>query len=323
MRAMVINEFGGPEVFVAQEIEKPEPGPNEVLIKVRASSVNPADAAARRGMPGPHPAVTLPAVLGYDAAGIVESIGSGVTSFAVGDSVFGIPIGGKRGGAYAEYCVASIDSISKMPNSRSFEEAAAVPVAGGVAWTALISRAKLSIGETALIHGGAGGVGSFAVQMAKAAGAFVCASCAQDDMERVRALGADCVLDYKCGKVFETVLAETNGKGVDVSFTTVGGPTFAESFAATREGGRVVTITGPEQGLEAAQFIAVSRNLTLHFVHLDEVSAKLAWLSDLMERGQIKPLISHVYPLSKVGEAHHMQESRGENVYGKIIVRID
>ncbi len=323
MRAMVINAFGGPEVFVAQEIERHDPGPNEVLIKVRASSVNPADGAARRGMPGPHPAVTLPAVLGYDAAGIVESIGSGITRFAVGDSVFGIPIGGKRGGAYAEYCIASIDSISKMPNNRSFEEAAAAPVAGGVAWAALISRAKLSIGETVLIHGGAGGAGSFAVQIAKAAGAFVFASCASNDMERVRALGADCVLDYQCGKVVETVLEETKGKGADVSFTTVGGPTFVESFAATREGGRVVTITGPDLGLEEAQFIAISRNLTLHFVHLDEVSSKLAWLRVLMERGQIKPLISHVYPLSHVGEAHRVQESRGENVYGKIIIRID
>ena len=320
MRAMVINDFGGPEVFVAQEITKPDPGPNEVLIHVRASSVNPADVAARRGMPGPHPVLILPAVLGYDVAGVVDSIGAGVTCVAPGDSVFGIPIGGVRGGAYAEYCIVASESLSKMPGNISFAEAAATPVAGGTAWTALMSRSKLCVGETTLIHGGAGGVGSFAVQIAKAAGAYVFASCAQHDIERVRALGADRVIDYRSGKVIETVMAETEGRGVDVSFTTVGGPTFVDSFAATREGGRVATITGPALGLEGAQFLAVSRNLTLHFVHLDDVGSKLCSLRALIERGQIDPLISHTFALAQLGEAHRLQESGGENLYGKIVI---
>ena len=321
MKAMIIANFGGPDVFAERELEKPLPGPREVLVRVHGSSVNPADLGARRGGAGPHANLTLPAVLGFDVSGVVECVGPEVITVSPGDAVY-YTAGGAHGGGYAEYSVAAIDTIARMPSNLSFLEAAAVPVAGGTAWAALISRAKLGIGETVLIHGGAGGVGSFAVQIAKAAGAFVFATCGAYDTERVSALGADRVLDYRAGNFAKAILAETGGRGVDVSFTTVGGPTFVDSFAATREGGRVVTVTGPAVGMEAAQFVAVGRNLTLHFVHLDDPRPKLSALCTLIERGCIKPLISHTFPLTLVAEAHRRLEQGGEGVYGKIVIDV-
>jgi len=322
MKAMVITALGGLDVFAEQEINTPTPGPNEVLVRVLASSVNPADIGARRGMLGPH-SVSLPAVLGFDVSGIITQIGPGVLDWAIGEAVYyAIPAQVGQGGGYAEFHVAPTGILAKKPANLSFTEAAAVPVAGGTAWAALISRAALRVGETALIHGGAGGVGSFAVQIAKAAGAFVFATCGSYDAERVCALGADRVIDYRSEKFAEVVMAETGGQGVDVSFTTVGGPTFAESLPVTRAGGRVVTITGPATGLEAAQFMAMSRNLTLHFVHLDDTRPKLDALRALIEHGRIKPLISMTLPLAQVAEAHRRQEGGGEALYGKIVLEV-
>jgi len=245
MKAMVISRLGGPEVFEERELDTPAPGTNEVLVRVRASSVNPADIGARRGAFGPH-GVVPPAVLGYDVAGVIERVGPGVADWAAGEAVYyAVPASAGQAGGYAEFHVAPARILAKKPANLSFTEAAAVPVAGGTAWAALISRAALGVGEAVLIHGGAGGVGSFAVQIAKAAGAFVFATCGSYDADRVRGLGADRVIDYRADKFVGVVMAETGGQGVDVSFTTVGGPTFAESLAVTRGGGRVVTITGP------------------------------------------------------------------------------
>lgn len=200
MKAMVIGRLGGPEVFEARVLDTPTLGPNEVLVRVRASSVNPADVGARRGAFGPH-GVALPAVLGYDVAGVIEQVGPGVAGWAAGDAVYyAIPAGAGQGGGYAEFHAAPGRALAKMPANLSFTQAAAVPVAGGTAWAALISRAALTVGETVLIHGGAGGVGSFAVQIAKAAGAFVFATCGAYDADRVRGLGADRVIDYRTDK---------------------------------------------------------------------------------------------------------------------------
>ena len=323
MRAMVITAFGGPEVFEEREIPTPSPGPNEVLVRVRASSVNPADIGARRGMFGPHGA-SLPAVLGFDVSGTIEAVGPGVPGWAVGDAVYYvIPAGADQGGGYAEFHVAPTAILAKKPANLSFAQAASVPVAGGTAWAALISRAALRVGETALIHGGAGGVGSFAVQIARAAGAFVLATCGAYDAERVRGLGADRVIDYRADNVADSVLGETSGQGVDLSFTTVGGPTLAGCLPLTRMGGRIVTVTGPATGLEAAQFTAAGRNLTLHFVHLDDTQPKLEALRRLIERGQVTPLISAVLPMTQVAEAHRRQEQGGEALYGKIVLEAD
>ncbi len=320
MKAMVIAANGGPEVFEEREMDTPVPGANEVLVLVRASSVNPADVGARRGMFGPH-AMALPAVLGFDVAGTIGQVGPGVTGWVVGDDVYyAIPADAGHAGGYAEFNIAPASILARKPSNLSFAEAAAVPVAGGTAWAALISRAAVRVGETVLIHGGAGGVGSFAVQIARAAGAFVFATCGAYDAARVRELGAHRVIDYRTEKFADVVLAETGGKGVDVSFTTVGGPLLAESLLVTRMGGRAVTVTGPAAGLEGAQFAAMMRNLTIYFAHLDEAAPKLEALRTLIKRGQLKPLICATFPMTRVADAHRLQEQGGETVYGKIVL---
>ena len=321
MKAMVITAHGGPEVFEERELPMPVPGPNEARVRVHASSVNPIDIGARRGMPGPHQP-TLPAVLGYDVSGIVDSIGPGVTEVAVGDAVYYAVPAESVGGGYAEYHIAPASVLARKPSNLSFTEAAAVPVAGGTAWAALMSRAALTVGETVLIHGGAGGVGSFAVQIARAAGAFVFATCSEADRDRVLLLGANRFINYRTERFAEVVMAETNGQGVDTVFTTIGGGTLAQSLSVTREGGRAVTITGPATGLEAAQFVAVMRNLSLHFVHLDDAKPKLDALRVLIERFQVKPLISHTFPLAQVADAHRCLEQGGDSVYGKVVLEV-
>jgi len=316
MRAMVITSFGGPEVFQEREVEKPTPGKNEILVKVHATSVNPADCGVRQGIFGP--AIALPAILGYDVSGVVEAIGEGVQDFKVGDEVFyAIEIFAGAGGN-AEYHVAHASIVTKKPSNLSHQEAASVPVAGGTAWAALISKADIRLGETVLIHGGAGGVGSFGVQIAKAAGAYVYATCGSYDADLVKSIGADRVIDYRTENFVDIIQNETGGKGVDVTFSTVSGPVLAESLKVTKTEGRAVTVTGVEGDLN----FAIRKNITVHFVHLDNPRPKLEALRTIIERGQLKPVVGMTFPLNQVAQAHKKLEQGGEGVYGKIVLAV-
>jgi NADPH:quinone reductase-like Zn-dependent oxidoreductase len=319
---MVITAHGGPEVFARRD-DLPDitPGPNEALVRVKGSSVNPADAGARSGMFGGGP---LPAILGYDVSGVIEEIGPGVTEFAPGDAVY-YPIppaharpgasepGTERGGGYAEFHVAPVSLMARKPANLSHMEAGAV--AGGTAWAALVTRLQIRVGETVLIHGGAGGVGSFAVQIARAAGARVFATCGAYDRERVRALGADRVIDYR-SEDFAHILQREAG-GADACLVTAGGPVLAQSMAALKRGGRLATVTGPSPGLEQAAFQAAMLGLTLHFVSLDDPRPKLEALGTLLERGLVRPLISHTFPVTQIAEAHRSLETGGPGSYGR------
>jgi NADPH:quinone reductase-like Zn-dependent oxidoreductase len=313
---MVITSFGGPEVFQEREVEKPTPGKNEILVKVHATSVNPADCGVRQGIFGP--AIALPAILGYDVSGVVEAIGEGVQDFKVGDEVFyAIEIFAGAGGN-AEYHVAHASIVTKKPSNLSHQEAASVPVAGGTAWAALISKADIRLGETVLIHGGAGGVGSFGVQIAKAAGAYVYATCGSYDADLVKSIGADRVIDYRTENFVDIIQNETGGKGVDVTFSTVSGPVLAESLKVTKTEGRAVTVTGVEGDLN----FAIRKNITVHFVHLDNPRPKLEALRTIIERGQLKPVVGMTFPLNQVAQAHKKLEQGGEGVYGKIVLAV-
>ncbi|MEJ2634542.1 MAG: alcohol dehydrogenase catalytic domain-containing protein, partial [Calditrichia bacterium] len=189
MKAMVITGFGGPEVFKKTDLEKPVPGPNELLVKVYATSVNPVDYKIRKA--GSWAGLELPAVIGYDASGVVEEIGPGVQDFRPGDEVFYTPEIFGKPGTYAEYHVVDEAIVARKPSNLTHEEAAGIPLAGGTAWDALMTRGLLMAGETVLIHGGSGGVGSLAVQIAKAAGAYVYTTCGDYSKDLVRKLGAD------------------------------------------------------------------------------------------------------------------------------------
>lgn len=316
MKAMVITNFGSPEVFVKSEVDKPTPKNNEVLVKVYATSVNPADCGVRQGIFGPR--VKLPAILGFDVSGVVEAVGENVRDFQVGDEVY-YPIAHEEGGgANAEYHVANESTIAKKPTNISHLEAASVPVAGGTAWAALINRANIKVGETVLIHGGAGGVGTFAIQIAKAAGAYVYTTCGKYDTDFVKSIGADRAIDYRKEDFIKIIMQETGGAGVDITFTTVDGEILAKSLAVTKADGRAVTITGVTGDLN----IAILKNITVHFTHLDRTRPKLDALRNLIERGDIKPVVSKTFSLHQVGQAHKTFEEGGEGVRGKIVVQV-
>jgi len=230
---MVTPQFGGADLFEERDIERPRPGAGEVLVKVVAAGTNPVDAKLRAN--GRSAGLEAPIVLGADISGVVEEVGPGVTDLAPGEEVFYTPevFGPLSNGSYAEYHVAKADIVAKKPATISHEEAAAVPLAGGTVYEAIVRRLAVRVGETILIHGGAGGVGSFAVQIAKAAGARILATASSDNQEILKELGADVTLDYKRQNMKEVALDDTGGEGVDVVLDNVGGETIVERIPAT------------------------------------------------------------------------------------------
>jgi NADPH2:quinone reductase len=314
MKAMIITDFGSPEVFREQEVPVPQPEANEVLVRVHATSVNPADYKIRRA--GQWAGVRPPAIIGYDVSGVVEATGPGVRDFKVGDEVFYTPEMPGRFGSYAEYHVANEAIVARKPANLSHIEAASIPLAGGTAWDALIPRVNVQVGETVFIHGGTGGVGSLAVQIAKAAGAYVFTTCSTPNVELARSLGADRVIDYKTENFVDVLTKETAGRGVDVVFDAVGGQAFSQMLAAARSHGRIVGVAGTSGDLN----MALLKNITLHFLSLQRARYKMDALRVLIERGQLKPVIDSVMPLTEVAAAHRRLENGGTR--GKIVLRV-
>ena len=314
MKAMIITGFGGPEVFQPQELPTPTPEADEVLVKVYATSINPVDYKIRQA--GSWAGVQPPAVIGYDVSGVVEAVGAMVKDFKVGDEVYYTPDIPGRGGSYAEYHVAREAIVAHKPKNLSHIEAASIPLAGGTAWDALITRAQLKLGETVLIHGGTGGVGSLAVQIAHAAGAYVFTTCSGKNAELAKKLGADRVIDYKTENYADIILKETNGKGVDVVFDTVGGETITNSIPATKMYGRMVSVVD----IAGNTYPAFLKNITLHYLFLQRERYKLDYLRNLLESGKIKPVVAKVMPLAEVAQAHKELEQGG--VTGKIVLQV-
>jgi NADPH:quinone reductase len=313
---MVIPEFGGPDLFEARDVERPEPGPGEVLVRVIASGTNPVDAKFRSS--GDAMGLEIPIILGLDVSGVIEEVGPGVTDLAPGDEVYYTPeVSGTRSNAsYAEYNVAPADIVAKKPASLSHEEAAAVPLAGGTAYEAIVRRLAVRVGETILIHGGAGGVGSFAVQIAKASGARVLASAGTHNQNTLRELGVDVPIDYTSEDVFEVALEDTAGAGVDAVFDTVGGDLIARSIQATRVFGRLASIISLQGDLTPGYRL----NQTFYGVFLLRERARLDEMTRLIERGQMRPLVDEVLPLDQVAKAHERLESGHGR--GKVVLRV-
>ena len=313
MKAMVITAFGGPEVFEARELAKPVPGAGQLLVRVKATSVNPVDAKIRAA--GAWAGVVPPAVIGYDVAGLVESTGPGATRFTPGDPVFYTPQIFGSPGSYAEYHVVNEAIVAALPEGLSFDGAATLPLAGCTAIDALMGFAKVASGETVLIHAGAGGVGSLAIQMAKAAGARVLATVSARNADLVRGLGAE-PIDYRAGPFEEAVLAATGGKGVDFAYDTVGGDTLARSVAVVRAHGKLASIVGTSGDLSGAY----GRNLTMYFGFLERSGAKMESLRLLAERKLVRPVIDSRMALAAVADAHRRLEAGG--VRGKIVLEV-
>jgi NADPH2:quinone reductase len=313
MRAIVMTDYGGPEVLRKRDVPKPEPGPNEVLVRVYATSVNPVDYKRRRA--GPSSGLVLPAILGYDVSGVVEAVGSAVQQFEPGDEVYYTPEIPGKGGSYAEYHVAHEQIVAEKPPSLSHFEAASIPLAGSTAWDALIERAEVEVGETVLIHG-AGGVGSLAIQLAKAAGAYVFVTCSDYMVSLAEELGADRAINYKSEDYREVIQEVTEGAGVDVVLDTVGGQTLADSIEVTKPFGRMAGIVSTEAGFRSG----FRKNITAHFVYLQRARYKLDALRALIEWGKLKPVVDSVLDLSDVAMAHQRLEAGG--VKGKIVLNV-
>src|SRR5215208_6633416 len=316
MRAMILPEFGDPNLFEERDVERPEPGPGEVLVHIFASSVNLVDTKFRAdgGSAGLEP----PVILGADISGVVEEVGPGVMDLAPGDEVYYTPeiIGPNSNGAYAEYHVAPASIVAKKPASLSHEEAAAVPLAGGTAYEAIVRRLAVRIGETVLIHGGAGGVGSFAVQIAKTSGARVLASAGSHNQDTLKELGVNVAIDYTSEDVFEVALEDGAGVGVDAVFDNVGGDLIAESIQATRVLGRLASIISLQGDFTPGYRL----NQTFHNVFLLRERAWLDEMTRLVEREQMRPLVDEVLPLEEVGKAHERLDSGHGR--GKVVLRV-
>jgi len=299
MRAVVLHEIGGPETLRLEEVDTPEPGDGEVLIKVRAAAVNPVDWKYRRGlMPKP-----LPAVLGSDVSGSVET--SRADGFNEGDDVFGLA----TSGGYAEFATAPARMLARKPEGISHEQAAAIPVAGMTAWQALYDRAGLDRGQTALISGAAGGVGHFAVQFAKLAGARTIGIGSTDNREFVLGLGADEYIDYTQQDVAESA------SDVDVAFDTVGGEMTQALLPTVRQGGILVTIAAA-----APEDAARERGARAELVIMSPDAEQLARIAELVAAGDVRVEISHTIPLAQVQQAHLLSESG--HTRGKIILAV-
>lgn len=315
MRAIVLPRFGGPELLELREVEQPAPGSGEVLVRVMASGTNPVDAKLRAD--GTWANLTPPVILGYDAAGVIEALGPGVHDLAPGAEVWYTPeIFGNPAGTYAEYEVVPARLVAPKPKGLSFIDAAAVPLAGGTAWEAVIRRLALRPGETVLIHGGAGGVGSFAVQFARAAGARVIATASAGNLETLRVLGADLAIDYGADDLAETVLAATDGRGADAAFDIEGVDRVARCLPLLRPGGRVACILPPQGDLT----LLYQKNIALHGVFLTRERRRLEEMRPLFERGQARPIIDQVLPLEEVRRAHERLDSGHGR--GKIVLEI-
>jgi len=319
MKAMILTSFGGPQSFELREVPKPVPQAGQVLVRVHATSINPLDFQVRRGDYAD--LVQLPTITGHDVSGVVEEVGPGVTSFEPGDEVWYTPQIFDGPGSYAEYHVASESIVGKKPASLSHLEAATLTLVGGTAWEALVVRAGLRVGESILVHGGAGGVGHVAIQLAKAIGARVFTTVREENFEFARSMGADVLIDYTTEDYVEAVLRETGGRGVDVVFDTIGGDTLTRSPDALAQLGRVVSIVDIAKPQNLVQ--AWGKNASYHFVFTRQNRGKLDELSALIERGQLRPHVGAVYSLADLALAHARLESSNNGLKGKIAIAIE
>ena len=318
MKALVLPSFGGPDAFELRDVPKPVPGAGQVLVQVHATSINPLDYQVRRG---DYPdLVPLPAITGHDVSGVVEAVGPGVTAFVPGDEVWYTPQIFQGAGSYAQYHVAAEGIVAKKPAALSHVEAAALTLVGGTAWEALVVRAGLRVGESILIHGGAGGVGHVAIQLAKAMGAKVFTTARAANTEFVQRMGADVVIDYENEDYADAVLRHTGGRGVDVVFDTIGGNTLSRSADVLAQLGRVVSIVdiAQPQNLIAAW----GKNASYHFVFTRQHRGKLDELGALVARGQLRPHVGALFTLADVPRAHALLQSPNNGLQGKIAIAV-
>ena len=318
MKAVRNHRYGGPEVMKVEEIERPVPAPDEILVKVYASGVNPVDWFIRKGgIDALKPLMPLPNTLGWDVAGVVEETGSEVTGFQKGDAVYGVPNFPGTGGSYAEYCAAKAAQFAPKPRSLSFNEAAGVPLVALTAWTGMFEYGKLQAGQRMLIQGASGSVGVCALQFAKAKGAYVIAIGSGENLDYLKSLGADEVIDYTTQQFEELV------QDVDVvleASSVRDNNERLKSVSVLRQGGILVSVnTDFPFNDEVIQALA-SKGAKGELAVMEPRQEWLTEIAQLVDEGKVKVVISKVFPLEQVAEAHIAGETR--QVKGKIVLEI-
>ena len=306
MKAMVVHEYGGPEVLKLEEVPRPEPKENEALVRVIASGVNPVDALIVSGKYAKEFGTHVPLTPGYDIAGVVEQTGAKIRKLKVGDGVYGYLL---WGGGYAEYAVATEGEAAIKPKSLSYSEAASVPLVVLTAWQALIDAGKLSSGQTVLIHGGSGGVGTMAIQIAKARGGRVIATASTANQHLLKELGADVAVDYTKEK-FEDV-----AKDVDVVLDTVGKDTLTRSYGVVKKGGFIATLVARLDQAELDK-----RGIRGASISVKPDANELEQITKLIEAKKIKPVVSQELPLAEATRA--LQQAATHHTRGKIVLKI-
>jgi NADPH:quinone reductase-like Zn-dependent oxidoreductase len=333
MNAVLAEKYGGPEVLELADIEVPQPGPNGVLVRVHASSVNPLDWKLRKGLLSPLWNLRFPVIWGCDLSGVVDRVGRNVTLFRPGDEVYGFKHGKVAQtyrGTYAEYAVIPESALSRKPASLSHQEAGTVPLAALTAWQALVDHGRLVSGSRVLVHAAAGGVGVFAVQIAKSLGAYVAGTASSRNQDFVRQLGADLVIDYTREKI------EDKLSGYDLVLDGVGKSVWPASLRILRRGGRLVTLNLPIPdenpgklrffatalaGVLGGSMQALVRGKRLLVPQAKPRGAELEKITALIEAGKVRPIIEKVFPLEQLGEAHRLSESG--HVRGKLAIMME
>jgi NADPH:quinone reductase-like Zn-dependent oxidoreductase len=308
MKAVVIHEYGGPEVLKYEEVPRPEPQADQILVRVIAAGVNPVDGMIRSGTFAKNGKRAFQIILGGDIAGVIEKVGSKITKFKLGDPVFAY-ISLDSGGGYAQYALVTEREAAPKPKSLTYVEAAAVPIVALTAWQALIDTAKLNTGQTVLIHGGSGGVGTFAIQIAKARDAKVIATASTANQDFLKELGADVAIDYTRQK-FEDI-----AKDVDVVLDSIGKDTLARSYGVVKKGGIIVSLVARPNESELEKHGVRGEALSV-----DPNSDELTEIGKLIDDKKIKVIVSQTFPLSEAIKAQ--QQVATGHTRGKIVLKV-
>ena len=311
MKAVRIHKYGGPEVLHYEDAPRPEPQAGEVLVRVHAAGVNPIDWNVREGHMKDFWPHKFPLILGWDLSGVVEELGPGPAAagrFKIGDEVYSVP-DPTRNGAYADYIVVRESELALKPNSLHHIRAAAVPLAALTAWQSLFDTAQLEPGQRVLIHAGSGGVGHFAVQLAKWKGAYVIATASTKNQDLLRELGADETIDYTTQR-FEDV-----ARNIDIVLDPIGGETQERSWQVLKKGGALFSVVQPPSAEKAKEL-----GVRAAFVASHPNGAQLAEIAKIIDSGQLAPVIDRILPLSEVRHAHELSQSG--HTRGKIVLRV-
>ncbi len=308
MKAIRMHKFGGPEVLKMEDAPLPTIAGDEVLIKVYATAINPVDWKIREGQRKEKFPTTFPLTPGSDVSGVIEAVGQEIKIFKKGDEVYSMPHPAKNG-AYAEYVAIKASQVSHKPKTLSHEKAAAVPLAGLTAWQGLFDHGQLQRGQKVLIHAAAGGVGTFAIQFAKWKGAYVIGTASKKNIDFLKLLGADEVIDYKKEK-FEDIVHD-----IDLVLDTMGGDIQKRSLQILKNGGRLITVLKPEC-LEEAR----AKNIHLEGFMAQSHPDQLEHIAQLIDAGKVQPVIAKVMLLEEAAEAQEL--SKEGHVRGKIVLRV-